>query len=88
VVTSPTSPVYLRLRASDAPLNENNHVGTLVNGEVEDYRVAFNPTAVTLSTLTANVQSSAMPLVVLALVLPGLLSATTVIIRRRRTQIG
>jgi uncharacterized repeat protein (TIGR01451 family) len=45
--------VYIRARASDAPLRSGDYQGTLVNGEVEDYRDNY-PTAVTLSLFQAE----------------------------------
>ncbi len=57
VVTVPASyqandPVYFRLRATDSPLSSGQSGGTILNGEVEDYRDEF-PTAVSLAGFTA-----------------------------------
>ncbi|MBN1811400.1 MAG: carboxypeptidase regulatory-like domain-containing protein [Anaerolineae bacterium] len=45
--------VYLRARASDAPLSFDDYQGTIVNGEVEDYYDG-PPTAVTLAAFSAE----------------------------------
>jgi uncharacterized repeat protein (TIGR01451 family) len=44
-----TTVVFLRLRGSTSPLSSGDYVGTMVNGEVEDYRWPLDPTAVTLT---------------------------------------
>ncbi|GAB4578212.1 MAG: hypothetical protein Fur0022_09460 [Anaerolineales bacterium] len=58
VTYTPTSNVYIRLRAHDDPLTSADYQGTLVNGEVEDYRIAFSPTAITLASLSVRNSSN------------------------------
>jgi len=50
------SDVYMRLRASNIPIIRSDVEGSLVNGEVEDYVMAFDPTAVEVVTLSATSQ--------------------------------
>ncbi len=75
------TPVYLRLRAYTAPLQRSDSAGTLINGEVEDYRAAFYPTAIRLTRLNARAGSDSLPLLLLfaALMLTGVST-----VRRRR----
>ncbi len=58
----PDSNVYMRLRASESPLDINDYEGTIVNGEVEDYWFTFTSggvtTPVTLSYFRAERQGT------------------------------
>ncbi len=56
---SPGGRVYIRLRAADFPLLEGDSTGTIINGEVEDYRKDW-PTAITLADFTAAPQGNAI----------------------------
>ena len=61
------SPVYLRARAFDPAVNPTlatGYSGLFANGEVEDYLRSFTPTAITLTRLEGQVQSSSMPWVI------------------------
>lgn len=53
--------VYIRLRAADLPLTEDDYVGTWINGEVEDYLIGFGPTAVEMISLDARTSPAGLP---------------------------
>jgi len=52
----PNSDVFFRVRVSDRALVSSDYDGSIVNGEVEDYRRSFSPTAVSLSSFTNQTQ--------------------------------
>lgn len=46
--------IYIRLRASTSPLTSNDYRGTFLNGETEDYKFPYSPTAVTMVSFTGE----------------------------------
>jgi hypothetical protein len=84
------NPLFVRVRAFDpaslpgGSLDQLDYLGYANNGEVEDYRWLFSPTAITLDSLSARNNTLATPLVVIAstflLTLGGFL-----LIRRKQT---
>jgi uncharacterized repeat protein (TIGR01451 family) len=57
---TPGSPVFIRVRAANFELSSEDSTGTIINGEVEDYREDWTPTAVTLASFAANLQDDAI----------------------------
>lgn len=79
------APVFMRLRAASAPLLFADSAGLLVNGEVEDYRASFRPTAVQLTSLTAQAAGAGLPLwFALALALLGAVAIAGLRLAHRR----
>ncbi len=56
----PGSPAYIRVRAADFALSNSDSTGTILNGEDEDYRNDWTPTAVTLASFAVIPQEDAI----------------------------
>lgn len=74
---------YLRFRVCDTSGECDSPSENATNGEVEDYRWYMNPTAITLTDITARSSTFTLALGAVALVAVGLLGAAVVLRRRR-----
>lgn len=78
------NPVYLRLRISDQPLSINDSQGTRINGEVEDYGFAYEPTDVSLTSFSARAGSQPTALLAALAALLGVATLAGLKLARRR----
>ena len=58
---SPGDRVYIRVRVADFALSGGDSTGTILNGEVEDYRQDWTPTAVTLASFEVDTPGCGNP---------------------------
>jgi hypothetical protein len=78
------TPVYFRMRVADAPLGAADYLGTIVNGEVEDYRWVFGPTAVNFQGVEVGGAATRPGILWLSALLLGTVSVLFLYRRRRQ----